>query len=42
MSNILQVAVAHVVNAENEAVLVFGNGIADVLEKLVFLIASLL
>lgn len=42
MSDILQVAVAHIVDAKDKAVLVLGNGIADVLEKLIFLLASLL
>lgn len=41
MAHILEIAVAHVVNAKDEAVLVLGNGIADVLEELVLLIASL-
>lgn len=41
-TDILQVVVTHVVDAENEAVLVLGNGIADVLEELVLLLTSLL
>ena len=34
--------VSHVINAENEAVLVLGDGIADVLEELVLVLARLL
>lgn len=33
-------AVAHVVHAEDEAVLVFGDGIANALKELVFLVTG--
>lgn len=42
MADILQVTVAHVVDAKDEAVLVVGNGIADVLEELLLVLAGLL
>lgn len=42
MAHVFQVAIAHVVDAEYEAVLVLGHGIADVLEQLVLLLAGLL
>lgn len=41
-ADILQVVITHVVDAEDEAVLVLGDGIADVLEELVLLLTSLL
>lgn len=42
VAHVFQVAIAHVVDAEYEAVLVLGHGIADVLEQLVLLLAGLL
>ncbi|KAI6772665.1 hypothetical protein HG530_003623 [Fusarium avenaceum] len=41
-SHVLEMVVAHVVDAENKAVLVLGDGIADVLEELVLVLARLL
>lgn len=41
-ADVLEVVVAHVVDAEDEAVLVLGDGIADILEELVLLLARLL
>lgn len=41
MAHVFEVAVAHVVDAKDEAVLVFGDGIADVLEEFVLLLAGL-
>lgn len=41
-ADILEVVVAHVVNAEDKAVLELGDGIADVLEELVLLLTGLL
>lgn len=42
LSDILQVVVAHVIDAEDEAVLVVGDGFPDVLEELLLLLAVLL
>lgn len=41
-ADVFEVVVAHVVDAEDKAVLELGNGIADVLEKLVLLLTALL
>ena len=41
MADVLEVVIAHVINGEDEAVLVLGDGSADVLEKLVLLLAGL-
>ena len=41
MANILQMVIAHVVDAKDKTVLVFGHGIADFLEELVLLFAAL-
>lgn len=42
VSNLLQVAVAHVVDVEDEAVLELGDAFSDVLEELLLLLARLL
>lgn len=41
-ADVLEVVVAHVVYAKDNAVLVFGYGITDVLEELILLVAGLL
>lgn len=40
-ADVLEVVVAHVVDAKHEAVLVLGDGIANVLKELVLLLAAL-
>lgn len=40
-AHVLEVVVAHVVDAKDDAVLVLGDAIADVLEELVLLLAAL-
>lgn len=40
-ADVLEVVVAHVVDAKDEAVLVLGDGIANVLKELVLLLAAL-
>lgn len=42
MSHILQVAISHIIHAKHKTMLVLGNGIADILEQLVLLLARLL
>lgn len=42
LSDILQVVVAHVIDAEDEAVLVVGDAFSDVLKELLLLFAVLL
>lgn len=42
VADVLEVVVAHVVDAEDEAVLVLGDGVADVAEELVLVLARLL
>lgn len=42
MTDLLEVAVSHVVDAEDEAVLVLGNGIANILEEPVLILTGLL
>lgn len=42
LSDVLQVVVAHVIDAEDEAVLVLGDAFSDVLEELLLLLAVLL
>jgi hypothetical protein len=41
-TNVLEVVVSHVVNAKDEAVLVLGDRVADILEELVLVLARLL
>lgn len=42
MAHVLEVVVAHVVEAQHEAALILGHGVADVLEQLLLLLARLL